>query len=304
MTVSFNLLNDKWISVQRRAGKPPELLSLRETLRDAPGWRAIHASSPLTTAALYRLCLAVLHAGLRGPENPKQWKKWWNDKRWDACLDEYLEEWRPRFELFGEHAFWQVKEGVLTQSKPAIFLEMGVDENMGTLFDHRTAINASPLSFSRAAQLLVTAQTFGLSGGKSEKGFPNRTDAPWARGVIFFAEGDSLFETLALNLVQYPLSAQVFKYQTDDSADDIPIWESDDPFRPDNRIPRGYLDYLTWPARRIRLMPPIETDEGWRVARIQFAQGLELPKERDLIDPAKCNRIHKKPKATKSPSCP
>ncbi|MBI5033529.1 MAG: type I-E CRISPR-associated protein Cse1/CasA [Chloroflexi bacterium] len=308
MTVSFNLLNDKWIPVLRRAGKPPELLSLRETLNYAPAWLTIHASSPLTTAALYRLCLAVLHAGLRGPENPKQWKKWWNDKRWDKRLDVYLDEWTPRFELFGKHAFWQVKEGVLDKDDAAMFLEVGVDRNMGTLFDHRTALNAAPLSLPQAAQRLVMTQTFKLGGGVSRGGFKNFTHAPWASGIVFFAEGDTLFETLTLNLVEYPLRTSVFKYQSDNAKEDIPVWEREDPFKRKHDTPRGYVDYLTWPSRRIRLLPPVETEEGWRVTRVQFAQGLALPKGKNaedaLQDPAKCNRINEKPKGTQQPVTP
>jgi len=305
MTVSFNLLHEKWIPVLRRAGRPSELLSLRQTLHDASAWRGIHARSPLTTAALYRLCLAVLHAALRGPENPKQWKKWWDAKQWDARrLNEYWDEWEPRFELFGKHAFWQVKEGVLEKDDAAMFLGMGADRNMGTLFDHRTALTAAPLSLPEAAQSLVTAQTFKLGGGVSGGGFKNFTHAPWASGVVFFAEGDTLFETLALNLVQYPLPASVFKYQSAEPDDDIPVWECDDPFKPEHDTPRGYIDYLTWPSRRIRLLTPIETEAGWRVTRVQFAQGLELPKARDLQDPAKCNQINEKPKGKQAPVKP
>ncbi len=300
MTVTFNLIDAPWIPALRRAGDRPALVSLRGALNDASQWREIHADSPLTTAAVHRLCLAVLHAALRGPENPKQWKKWWHDRHWDARrLNDYLDEWQPRFDLFGKYAFWQVKEGVLDKDEPAMFLGIGADRNMGTLFDHRTAADAPPLTLRQAAQALVTAQTFKLGGGVSGGGFPNFTDAPWARGVIFFAEGDTLFETLALNLVRYPLEPSVFKYQTDD---DLPVWERDDPFKRKHDAPRGYLDYLTWPSRRIRLTPPVETSEGWRVTRIQIAQGLPSPKE--LKDPAKRNYDIEKPKPKQAPFAP
>src|SRR5207247_9047327 len=120
-------------------------------------------------------------------------------------------------------------------------------------------------------------------------GQPNFTDAPWARGIAFLAEGDTLFETLALNLVRYPPDAGAFKYQTDDPDEDVPVWQRDDPFKRRHDTPRGYIDYLTWPSRRIHLLPPLETPRGWVVTRAQVAQGLPLPK--DLIDPAKRNRM-------------
>jgi hypothetical protein len=119
---------------------------------------------------------------------------------------------------------------------------------------------------------------------------------------VFLAEGNTLFETLALNLVRYPLDPSAFKYQTGDPDEDIPIWERAEPFNRKRDTPCGYLDYLTWPSRRIRLMPPVETPDGWRVTRMQIAQGLVLPK--DLQDPAKRDRINEKPKPKQAPFTP
>ncbi|MFB8382725.1 type I-E CRISPR-associated protein Cse1/CasA [Streptomyces rubiginosohelvolus] len=68
---------------------------------------------------------------------------------------------------------------------------------------------------------------------------------------------------------------------------DAPVWEQDQPptaVRP--RAPRGRLDWLTWPTRRVRLCPP--TEEGGGVDRFALhdgdriqGQALDLAQEYD-----------------------
>ncbi len=295
--MNFNLIDDDWIPCLQRVGEKPQLMSLRQTLLQAHTLREIYADSPLTTAAIYRLCIAVLQSIFRGPQNPKEWHKLWKNEKWRSEeVEPYLNEYLPKFDLFGENAFWQIHVSVLTQDKAAMFLLMGVDQNMGTLFDHRTAAAASPLTLAEAAQALVTTQTFALGGGVSEVG-GNFTDAPWARGIIFFAEGDNLFETLALNLMRYP-DEQAFPYQ---ATDDRPVWERDEPFQREANVPRGMLDYLTWPSRRVRFIPPNESKPE-QVDWVRVAQGLEFPK--DLRDGMKRIQNIKKPQKNKPPFAP
>ena len=295
--MNFNLIDDDWIPCLRRVGEKPQLMSLRQTLLQAHTLREIYADSPLTTSAIYRLCIAVLHSIFRGPQNPKEWHKLWKNQKWRSEeVDPYLNKYLLKFDLFGEKPFWQVHASALAQDKAAMFLLMGVDQNMGTLFDHRTAAAASPLNLAEAAQALVTTQTFALGGGVSEVG-GNFTDAPWARGIIFFAEGDNLFETLALNLMRYP-DEQAFPYQT---TDDRPVWERDEPFQREANVPRGVLDYLTWPSRRVRFIPPNESKPE-QVDWIRISQGLEFPK--DLRDGMKRIQDIKKPQKNKPSFAP
>lgn len=117
--------------------------------------------------------------------------------------------------------------------------------------------------------MLVAAQAFGLAGlsGLSQK----FTDATCARGIVFLVQGDSLFETLALNLLPYP---------TDDAAmihhdADVPAWEMDDAFAPERSHPLGYLDYLTWQNRRVLFLPE-ETPDGLVVRLMTMAPALRL----------------------------
>ena len=81
----------------------------------------------------------------------------------------------------------------------------------------------------------------------------NFTDSTCARGVIFFVQNESLFQTLALNLIRYPDRANDAVMPC--IRLDAPAWEMDDPCKPDRSVPFGYLDYLTWQSRRVLLLP-------------------------------------------------
>jgi CRISPR type I-E-associated protein CasA/Cse1 len=91
-------------------------------------------------------------------------------------------------------------------------------------------------------------------------------------------QGDTLFETLALNLLRYP--DETLPGRADE--EDCPVWEMDDPFTPERSVPLGYLDYLTWQNRRILFFP--ETMNGEVVVRYMTeAPALRLKK--DIMDP-------------------
>ena len=83
--------------------------------------------------------------------------------------------------------------------------------------------------------------------------------------------GEDVRKTLAANLVRYD-GDEPMPFE-----DDAPAWEQDDPAVPDRHgtTPRGYLDYLTWQSRAIKLHP---NDDG-TVSRCEYRQNLKLPQE-------------------------
>jgi CRISPR system Cascade subunit CasA len=83
-------------------------------------------------------------------------------------------------------------------------------------------------------------------------------------------QGDTLFETLALNLLQYPDDDIILH-----SPEDRPAWELDDPYTPERDHPLGYLDYLTWQNRRVLYLPET-TPAGTVVRRMTVAPALRL----------------------------
>ncbi len=280
MTYSFNLIDEPWIPCLWPDGTSRPL-GLRETLLQAHQLREIRGDTPLETAALHRLLLAILHR-VFGPNNPTNWKSLWCQSSFSASkLEAYLltPEISARFDIFGEgHRFYQVRDSRAGEKSVISLVIHTASGNNATLFDHSTESVGLSLAPAQAARALIVAQMFGI-GGLS--GLPEKfTDAPCAKGVLFFATGANVFETLVLNLIRYDEEAPI----PIPDSDDCPAWEMEDPFVPTRSRPKGYLDYLTWHNRRIWLFPE-ETDGKVVVRHMSWAPGLVL--EADGIDPMK-----------------
>lgn len=299
MTHSFDLLTQPWIPCVDRDGNR-RLFSLRDTLVQAHDLREIYADSPLTTAALHRLLLAVLHHCF-GPADRFVWKDLWQRGQWDsAVLDDYFArpDVGPRFDLFdAERPFYQVR-AFYADKEPEVhpIAQLAPQEASGnntTLFDHHLEALPCPVPVDEAARCLVTAQAYALGFGQSHRvqgKRVDRTDAPSARGTLFLTLGKTLFQTLLLSMRYYPQSNS----RLPDTPADKPAWEMDNPFEPDRSIPHGYLDYLTWQSRQIRLGEPHETSNGDLVVySAQEIQGLKADKAA-VLDPLRSYRTDDK----------
>ena len=284
MTASFDLIAAPWVPCIGPDGRPVDV-GLRDAVVRAHELSELGGESPLVTASLHRLLLAVLHR-VFGPEGYDAWYDLWQAKRFDpAPMDAYFGQWRERFDLFHPtRPFYQAAHDRVRPKSVTSLVHDVASGNNATLFDHHTDEGGLTLSPAQAARFLVAAQAFGLAG---LSGLPRKfTDAPCARGIIFVVQGDTLFETLTLNLLRYnddhPLPRQ---------PDDRPAWEMADPYQDDRAVPRGYLDYLTWQNRRILLLPEA-TPEGVRVRQMTMAPGLRLAE--GITDPMKPYRRDEK----------
>lgn len=278
MTQSFNLLESPWVPCTLRDGTTVEL-GLRDTLLRAHELRELHGESPLVTASLHRLLLGMLHRILNGPEDWRAWNRLWNLGRCDdRQVNAYLDRWHHRFNLFdADRPFFQAADERVEDPGPVnrVVHEMAHGNN-ATLFDHHLEEDNPILTSAQAARALIAIQGFGIGG--FGMGRLSHTDAPCTGGVVFLVQGETLFETLALNLLRYP--DETLPGRADES--DRPIWEMDNPFSPERSVPLGYLDYLTWQNRRILFFPEIEGDDVI-VRRLTEAPGLRL--KEDILDP-------------------
>lgn len=289
MKHQFNLITQPWIPVVALDGGA-QLVSLRDALVNAPAYRGVSASLPHSNAAVLRLLLAVLHRNF-GPPDTGAWEALWTRNAFDAGrLDAYFEKWSDRFDLFDPlHPFMQQRHPQVNEKPVQDLLQLVGGGDTFTLFDH--VMDSTPfwLSPADAAVMLLTVHSFGLAGLCHPQLKLVYTDAACSRGIIFFVEGRTLFETLMLNLVQYnpPRPSPLLQKEPD-----RPAWEVDDPYLPVRTSPLGHLDFLTWPNRRILLIPE-ERDGQSLVARITAAPGLVLnaevrnPMMHYRIDPGK-----------------
>lgn len=294
MTKTFNLIDERWIPCINADGTMDEL-SLRLVFEQAQTLRELSGESPLVIVALHRLLLTILHKVL-GPASWSAWSALWERQPagFDlAKLNGYLD--RPeiydRFYLFHpERPFMQAADPRVKEKSITAMIHDVASGNNATLFDHHLDEDGIALTQAQAARYLLAAQAFGLAGlsGLDDK----FSYAPCVGGVLFLIQGDSLFETLLLNLIQYP-SPNFF---TPHTAEDKPVWEQADPFAK-RSFPSGYLDYLTWQNRRILLTPPSDGDD--KVRTITMAPGLKL--DGTIHEPLKHYRHVTKADKTRAP---
>ncbi len=272
----YNLLSNNWIPVVKLDGTP-YLVSLRDVLVDAVQYRNLSASLPHANAALLRLLLAVLFR-VFGPIDRERWAQIYRDGSFDAqSLDAYFARWQTRFDLFDpEYPFFQYRHPQVSEKPAQALLQMIGGGDTFTLFDHVMDEVSFVLTPAQASLLLLTTQSFALAGLCHPQLKLVYTDAACSRAAVFVVEGKNLFQTLMFNLVGY--RSGVTPYPGRRGTADRPVWEADDPYQPERFTPLGYVDYLTWPNRRIRLIP--EQQNGQTViARITSAPGLVLAAE-------------------------
>jgi CRISPR system Cascade subunit CasA len=264
---SFNLTQEPWIPVvgqdwQRRQISLVELFETWATLKE------IQADNPPTTLALYRFLVAILHRAYQGPRDEAHWEEIRDDDGKGAIA--YLHANQDCFDLLHpERPFMQ--DAALNIEMAAEIYQAYVvhGNNTSTVFCHEHQWSSASLSVEAAARLVLRLQLFDVGGRK--------TGSSVSAGVIptmdaanVLVRGKTLQETLLLNLMQYNFQQGIPSVV---HGDDLPAWERG--CKPAaERIPAGYIDYLTYQWRRVRLF-----FENGQAVKVAFHAGDRLPKE-------------------------
>lgn len=259
----FDLTERPWIRVLRANGTEDEL-SLSQVFHQAPNLLRLVGDVPTQEFALFRLLLAVLHDAVDGPESADDWRELWEaDTLPCERIDEYLDEYRERFDLLHpETPFFQVAKLRTKKNEYSSLDRVVADVPNGNRFFTMRAHGAKRLGFAEAARWLVHAQAFDTSGIKSGavgdervkggKGYPQGVAWAGNLGGVMVQAAD-LRESLLLNLVatEYP------HIRAED--DDAPAWRhppaGPGPLEPVEAVhrPYGVRDLYTWQSRRVRL---------------------------------------------------
>lgn len=252
----FRLDEERWLPVVDREGAAFHV-GLRELFERAHELRWLDAESPPVTAALHRLLLAVLHAGIEGPRDWRAWRELWQaDELPSGAIQSYLDKYAGAFDLFDERRPFLQCPGLseLEPRSAAQLVHFRSVGNNGTLFDHTTADRPLRLSAAEAARWLVTVQCYDPGGLKTPYRTVKKSAAgPGNRFATVLVEGRTLKETLLLNACDYDPEHGL---PWDSAHDDRPAWEAEPPGpEPAERHAHGWLDLLTWPARRVLLHP-------------------------------------------------
>lgn len=272
--VTFNLIDEAWIPVQRLDGSLDEL-GIRDLFVQAHLLRRMSNEVPTLDFAILRVLLAVARQAVGPVEEPlDEWESLWEQEIFPAeTVDAYLgrDEIHGRFDLLDERApFMQT---------PTLETSKNEYDSPGRLipdipaghqhFTTRAGSGAAILSFAEAARWLIHLQAYDYSGikpgalgddrVKGGKGYPIGTGWAGRLGGLYL-EGANLFETLMLNLRFAELGTE--------EDQDTAIWEREVPTAAATRgevdsasaknstislSPVGDSDIFTWPSRRVRL---------------------------------------------------
>ncbi len=295
--MAYDLTQQPWIPVRYVVGEEgPSAVGLREALAEAHRIREIEAP-PLQTAALYRLLQALFVRLYVHPEDApddadwtqEAWYDLWEAGRFDSGrVARYFDRWqdeRERFDLLHpDRPFYGHPEPTTPSDGAANWLvPVWAKGNNETLFDHTTDAMCAAMPLDEAARALVATQAWAL-GGLAGPGRLRFEDAPLSRGAVFWLRGDSLFEALLLNTPPDTIT------RMRSGKRDAPSWERDTPSDRKPGAEVGYLDFLTWPSRHVRLDVD-ETGDEPVVCGVQIAQGKKWVSE--ATDPLNALRTKK-----------
>lgn len=300
----FNLIENSWVRVFDDDNHISEL-SLRDTLLQSNTIHELADNSPLVNIAVLRLLLAIIHAAAWRDDDMddkrEKWVHWWNAGSLPLNdIDAYLQKWHHRFDLFDEqYPFMQTGGLEMKEASPLSRLAFEENNTTGLFAYPENPIWENPTS-AQAARLLLATQAFALGFGKSSKAKindveiepPYTADAPLLRGLTVWLTGNTLLETLLLNLTPF---------DPDDFPDDAPSWELDAPDELRDKLinkkrrtvpPRGVMDCFSWQSRLLRLIP--ENEKGQIVVHnAYFTQGRSID-DKAHFDPMKVYMATKK----------
>ncbi|GAA1910975.1 type I-E CRISPR-associated protein Cse1/CasA [Streptomyces sodiiphilus] len=301
--MSFNLLDDPWLSVQVVDPSLPAgtgeggtvEVGVGELLLHAERYRDLVVDLPTQKPAILRqVLLPVLVDALGYPAGAGEWLAMLRagglSSQQRDTLSAYLEEYRGRFDLFDPVDPFAQVSGLCTakgESKgAALLVATAATGNNVPLFASRTEGDVLELTPAAAARWLLHTHCWdtaaiktGAMGDprvKAGKTTGNPTGPLGQLGVVM-PMGSTLFETLVLNTPfgRTRLSDDLPQWRRrqttgrilDTLSCALPTWLE--------RASRGPLDLWTWQSRRIRLIPE-QTPAGTRVTRVVVAAGDRL----------------------------
>ncbi len=270
----FDLVHEPWIPCERRDGSRA-LVGLDVALVEAHTLAAVHDESPLATATLHRVLLAILHR-VFAPRTIDDWRTLWESGRFDTGrVRAYFDTWRGRFDLFHvDRPFLQVgrledvvqrERGKAPEATAAFRLSLETSQHSAATQLFEPEPPDAAIEPAHAARALLGYLAF-TPGGRIQNDAESRKSGNLRGGAVVLLRGSSLHETLLLNLI----------WRRERPAADVPPWERVDPIRRAVRSPCGLVDHLVWPSRRVRLVPTRDARGNVVVRDVVTAAGEDM----------------------------
>ena len=271
--MSFNLVKNPWIKVVEKESGHETKVSLEDAFRNSQKYLCLSGDMKFQDLAVMRFMLAILttvYTRFDADDNPYEWIELDDDMRFVRLVDEYdeddlLDTWEKlygqgyfsdavveylyknidAFDMFGERPFYQVtgkeydsfatKKG--TVSVKQINRRISESNNSPSLFSPRSEQKKDFFSLDELVRWIITYQNYTGTADKTKINLKGTNSAGWLYKLSpVYADGDSLFETLLLNLVL------VNQIDREKYVNQVPVWENDSL--------EGYVESIK------RLMPP------------------------------------------------
>lgn len=213
---SFNLVNDPWIPVRWRDGRPATMVSLAKVFAQGEEIADL-ACAPHERVALMRLLVCVTQAAAGAPKSANDWPSWQPD--WKRGVLDYLERWKKTFDLLGEFPrFLQVPIDSTKQNPLIEFLEFKMLSNE-RLFDHLAGTHQIHKTGKIALNLLAFQNFFlpGSTGSPANGGV--KGSGPSINYLHTFLIGSSILDTIVANSLDEKTILSHFK------SFGRPVWE-------------------------------------------------------------------------------
>lgn len=263
--LSFNLWSEPWIRVTRNDGAEAEL-SIGACLAEAHTLAALADPSPLVVGGTHRLLAAILQA-IYAPRDLGELAALLRAGRFEPeGLGAFAARHGERFDLFhptapflqtgdvpldgwtrpGRGAAPEVKAAWVEPKSPGyLFPEVPTATNR--IHYHHTNDDAHRLCSTCCARGIATIPAFAMSGGSGIRPSING-DPP----VYILPAGPSLFESLACSII----ATDFLPPMADPNRADRAAWHAEFAVHKSLEVSAvGYLESLTFPARRMRLYP-------------------------------------------------
>ncbi|PDW01462.1 type I-E CRISPR-associated protein Cse1/CasA [Candidatus Viridilinea mediisalina] len=260
----FNLWHDPWIRVTRLDGQSATL-SIAETLAQAARLAALADPSPLVVGGSHRLLVAILQALYAPPDLGALAELLERGQFAERELDAFGKEYGPRFALFHPTTpFMQTGDVPLDgwqkpakgqkhawgEAKPITYLCPEVPTATNRTLYHHVRDEDHLFCPACCARGLITIPAFVMSGGSG-----NRPSINGEPPIYIFPVGHTLFYSLACSLVTLGFIPST----ADPDRAEYTAWNQHNVIGKSQEVSAvGYLESLTFPARRIRLYPQVK----------------------------------------------
>lgn len=275
---SFNLWTVPWITLEQPSGGS-ETVGIAAALLRAHEFTAIYDPSPLVIAGTHRLLTAIAQA-IFDPRRPTDLKALWRAGQFPAeQIEAFGARYANRFDLLSENEpFFQSADlplcpGKAEQDKLKSVSQLTVETSRSTALQHYRHGREMEERFcpACAARGLVTIPMFITSGGRGLK-----TSINGEPPIYVIPGGETLYQSLIASVLLPDYQPAVRA-----RGSDSPWWEHASIVTAGDVEEIGYLHSLTFPARRVRLIPEMlpslctrcgETSE-WGIRKMFFEAG-------------------------------